>query len=65
MSYLNKCCTADVVGEQMNLNPILGKRFLKIRTAYFRFVYVHLLQRKSQAVINRAAGEKYWIQALL
>lgn len=52
MSYLNKLCTVDAIGEQINLNPILRKRFLKIRRAYFDlFMYTYCKEKAKQPSI--------------
>lgn len=58
MSYLNKLCTADTISAKMNFNPILRKRFLKKRRAYFDLC---TFTAKREPNINSAAGEKYWI----
>lgn len=52
MSHLNKLCTADAIGENMNLNPILRKRFSKIRRAYFDlFMDIYCKGRAKQSSI--------------
>lgn len=54
MSHLNKLCTADAIGENMNLNPILRKRFSKIRRTYFDlFMDIYRKGRAKQSSIVR------------